>query len=425
MDTPLEAPGGAAALSSAPPPDPAAQRPLEQPRGRDRGALERLASFRFTYLAIFLFLVAYVFTVQGLQRAMTKHFRQAVAEAARVDPARGPVAPQVQDRIQQILATSLWVRLGVRVRPIVLGADGVTLLYAGGRTLPPPTFLLEGNAHLLPAIVDVEVSVPHNALIANIVLVGYASLLLTTLYLYTRHLIRSEQARLAAITQARDASARRAEEIERELAAVRNRLSQVEPEKEVYADEIRALEDERVRLLQRLGDVERREEALRTGSARSMALEEEHRALEELLEEAVQDVARREEEIRTLQKQVKRSGRERGREAEQIGRRLRTLYKNLEVDDHALEDLAALGDEGLRLKAEEALKRLSDESDGAAVRRKVGGLPPHLAIFELGFAGKGRIYYTKGRSRRFRVLRVGAKNSQKADLEYLSRLPKE
>jgi hypothetical protein len=43
----------------------------------------------------------------------------------------------------------------------------------------------------------------------------------------------------------------------------------------------------------------------------------------------------------------------------------------------------------------------------------------------LGFAGKGRIYYTVGRQRRFRVLAVGAKNSQKTDLEYLSRLPRE
>ena len=69
--------------------------------------------------------------------------------------------------------------------------------------------------------------------------------------------------------------------------------------------------------------------------------------------------------------------------------------------------------------------RLSDDSDHAAVRRKVGGLPPHLSIFELGFAGKGRIYFTQGRQRRFRVLSVGAKNTQKTDLEYLSRLPRE
>jgi hypothetical protein len=103
-----------------------------------------------------------------------------------------------------------------------------------------------------------------------------------------------------------------------------------------------------------------------------------------------------------------------------IARRLRTLYKNLEVDERAIENLAELGDEASRLRAEEAIKRLCDEPDTAMVRRKVGGLPPHLSIFELGFADKGRIYYTTGGTRRYRVLAIGAKNSQKTDLEYLS-----
>ena len=102
---------------------------------------------------------------------------------------------------------------------------------------------------------------------------------------------------------------------------------------------------------------------------------------------------------------------------------MRTLYKNLEIDDRAIQDLVALRDEPMRLKAEEGIKRLVENPDSAAVRRKVGGLPPQLSIFELGFAGKGRIYYTKGRQHRVRVLAIGAKNTQKTDLEYLSRLP--
>ncbi len=391
---------------------------------REPSPLERLASFRFTYVAIFLFIVAYVFSVEALERGLTTHFRAAIQEATRVDPLQGPVARQIHERVRAVLDGSPWIRLGVRVRPVVLGADGRTVLYAGGRT---PTGPEEGpgDPRLLPAIVDVAVAVPHNTLLANGVLVLYAALLLTTLYLYTRALTRREQTRLAAIVTARDATLQRAEEIERELRSVRHRLEEVEPEKEIYADEIRALEDERVRLLERLTSVEQREEALRTRTVGGRDLEEERRALEELLDEALRDAERRDEEIRALQKQVVRVDRERQREAEQIGRRLRTLYKNIEVDDHALAGIAALGDEAQRLKAEEAIKRLSDESDSAAVRRKVGGLPPHLSIFELGFAGKGRIYYTRGQRRRFRVLLVGAKNSQKTDLEYLSRLPRE
>ena len=73
----------------------------------------------------------------------------------------------------------------------------------------------------------------------------------------------------------------------------------------------------------------------------------------------------------------------------------------------------------MKLKAEEVIKRLAEETDNVAVRRKVGGLPNYLNIFELGFAGKGRVYYSRGRQQRFRILTVGAKNSQDSDMDYL------
>ncbi len=84
--------------------------------------------------------------------------------------------------------------------------------------------------------------------------------------------------------------------------------------------------------------------------------------------------------------------------------------------------MIALGDESLRLKCEESLKRLDADAENVAVRRKVGGLPRHLSIFELSFAGKGRIYYTRRESGGYRVRSIGAKNTQNQDLEYLSRL---
>ena len=112
----------------------------------------------------------------------------------------------------------------------------------------------------------------------------------------------------------------------------------------------------------------------------------------------------------------------RAREAERLTRRMRTLYKNLEFDDRAISDLVALRDETMKLRAEEAMKRLSEDSDTATVRRKVGGLPPHLSIFELGYAGKGRIYYTRREKGGYQVRAIGAKNTQNQDLDYLSGL---
>ena len=87
--------------------------------------------------------------------------------------------------------------------------------------------------------------------------------------------------------------------------------------------------------------------------------------------------------------------------------------------------MLALRDETMKLKAEEVLKRLGEEADNVTVRRKVGGLPNHLNIFEMGFAGKGRIYYARGKQRQFRILAIGAKNSQDSDMEYLRRLSRE
>src|SRR5690606_321004 len=160
-------------------------------------------------------------------------------------------------------------------------------------------------------------------------------------------------------------------------------------------------------------------------------LQSERQSLEELLDEALADLARKDEELRGLSDRLQRASQSKGeaaprtRDLDLLATRLRTLYRNLEFDDHAVRNLVALGDESMKLRAEEAIKRLDTDVETAAVRRKVGGLPSHLTVFELGFAGKGRIYYTLGRQRRFRILAVGAKNSQKTDLEYLSRLPRE
>jgi hypothetical protein len=387
--------------------------------------LERIASFRFAYLAIFLFLVAYVFTVEALEEVLRRYYRAAVEAAVKVDPAAGPVAEQIAQHIDALLQGSPWIRYGeVRVRPIVLAADARTLLYAGGRlAVRTPEAALAPDPPL-PAIVDVDVALPHNTVLANAVLLFYAALLVTALVVHTRRLAARQQVELDAMSATRDALADRAGAIEAELGAVRARLAEVEPESELQAEEIGELQRERTELHARLARLERREAELRSGSARAQKLEEERRALEELLEEATQDLGRKEGELAELRTQSRRAGKRAARDEEVIARRLRTLYKNLEVDERAIENLVELGDESWRLRAEEAIKRLCDEADSAAVRRKVGGLPPHLSIFELGFADKGRIYYTTGQTRRFRVLLIGAKNSQKPDLEYLSRLPK-
>ena len=398
----------------------------------EKSPLERLASFRFTYLSIFIFLAAYAFTMEGFEGVMDQHFETAVLAAADLDPSEGAAIARIQQGIDGVIRESPWIRFGgVRVRPIVLAADGETVLYAGGRPVTPPA-VPGGMAGptLLPVTVEVDVSVPLSSVVANAILVVYAGLLVTILFVYTRTLTRREEIRLDEVVAARDAVSERALTIETELETVREHLARIEPETEVSPEEITALEEDRRQLTVKLAQLELREGELRARSSRIQSLEEERQTLEEFLDEAMQELGQKDDEIQSLERRIKKvrsssGARESGRQAESLAKRLRTLYKNLEFDDRAVADLLRYRDEATKLKAEEALKRLSDEAENLTVRRKVGGLPPHLSIFELGFAGKRRLYFTKGRQRRHRILTLGAKNTQKADLEYLSRLPKE
>jgi len=377
-----------------------------------RAVLDRPAGFRITYLAIFVWMGLYLVSVEGVERWLGSVFRAEVEAATEISPAEGRIAIQIQNRVSDLVQTSPWVRYGgVRVNVTVLGADGLTPLYVGGgKIAPPPRDLsleasFEEGMRLLPAISDVFVSVPHGSRLSIGIFAGYAALMLPGLLAYHRRIARLERALLEAAIAARDHSAAHVRAIEEELAKVRDRLREVEPE------------------------LTEREIALRTTATRADDLEGERRALEELLEEALEDVSQKqgvifslEERLRLADRKESVQGKTRSRESERVAKRLRTLYKNLTVDDRAVADLVALGDESLKLRAEELLKRLDDDRDTAAVRRKVGGLPPHLSIFELGFAGKGRIYYSRRERGGHRVFAIGGKASQKQDLEYLSRL---
>jgi hypothetical protein len=394
--------------------------------------LDRLASFRIVYVAIFIFAAVYVVSLDVAEILLQRHFETQIDEAVLVSPVDGPVLRQIQLRIDELLEASQWIRLGeVRVNVQVYGANGVTPLYLAGRALPPmmdfdPIASMKEAVRLLPATPSVQVAVPPTGTLAMAMLFGYGAILLTILVSYNRTITNRETRLLDAAVLARDASATRSQEIENELAEVQERLRKVEPTERSQSEEILTLQRERQGLREKLSDLAEREGKLRQSAARSIELDQERQALEDLLEEASEDLSSKEDEIQGLQTRLKSAAKApptgRARGVDQLTRRLRTLYKAIEFDDRAIQDLVALRDETMKLKAEEGIKRLDDESEQASIRRKVGGLPPQLSIFEMGFAGKGRIYYMRGKTLRYRVLLIGAKNSQKTDLDYLSRL---
>ncbi len=400
-----------------------------------QSVLERLYSFRFTFGAIAVMILLYIFTIRSLEGYLYRYFDEQTQAAIDISDFSRPVASHIQFNIDAHVTNSAWPVLGgVKVAPIVLGRDGSTLIYVAGRPYKPvdryvrADILAEAD-RLLPATAFVTVSIPHNSLLANSILVFYAALTLQALWLRNLTTARRQNRMLEEAVGQREQTELRAKTIESELDAMRSRFHAIEPTSPEQAGEVSQLRQERKGLLGKLAALEARELELRESATTASVLGQEITALEDLLEEASDDLASRDRAIGDLEKTLLRASKDaanegagRARESEVLARRFATLYKNLEVDDRAVQDIVALRDEAMKLKCEEKLKRLNDEADNLSVRRKVGGIPPHLTIFEMGFAGKGRLYYMKGNQRRYRILNVGAKNTQNAAIEYLRKL---
>jgi hypothetical protein len=394
-------------------------------------SVDRIASFLFVSGAILLFLSAFLVTIQGVERLLQDHFEQVVGESIRIPPTPRPPAQIIRDNLIESVDNSVWVRTwGVDVNVTVMARDGRGWLYVDGQPFErryrdkDPKAMNRVNARLLPATATVAISVEHNTALFSSILVVYAAIFLTGFFVHNRNVVDQHIEVINNARESRDHVAQTAMRIEGELEAVRAQLREVEPAAEHDRDEIARLHSEQQDLRARLERLAAQERKLRGQADRAVALEEDSLVLEEMLDEATTNLAAKDAEIRDLAQSLKRSdkGGGAGRKSkanEVLAKRIRTFYPQLEIDDRAIDDIVALPDEATRLRAEECIKRLAEDADNLGVRRKVKALRNHLPIYELGFAGKRRIYYARVKDGRFRVLVVGAKNTQRSDLDYL------
>jgi predicted nucleic acid-binding Zn-ribbon protein len=257
-------------------------------------------------------------------------------------------------------------------------------------------------------VVRVEARLEHNRLLSNGILGVYVlAALLVLLWHYRtagRHIRREEAERRREIE--------RLNRLEAENTA---RLSGLQREREGLLAEFAALKSVMQDVRQRaerneddlIGEIENLEKKLAENFGRQTIQQEEIQALKESLA-AYEKEQRREDKVRL-------------KTEEALRKRFATLYKNLTVNDRAVEGLADLNEE-LRLKAEEVIHQLNAAPDLVPIKRKVFGKKNRETVLEVVFAYKGRLYFRKGIDRRVEVLAVGTKNTQGRELEFLSSL---
>ena len=406
-------------------------------------------SFRFITGAILAFVFLYIFTLKGGEALIAREISSDVRQAILVDPEdllSGEVryADLVHERADLALEQD-WiralVRLGLDLRVTIESTSGVTLYPRVGEWFPQdplgepqavpapipgvplepgaPADVAQQNYRLLREglTIDARATIGNNTWLANGILVLYLFALLQVLWVHARRFVlRTEQEKLEIAERLDRESAERVARIESELKRVTGKLDEASRYASERVTQIRALETEKAQLEERLGGWTWEDAG---------ELEKELERLEQQLEDAKAEKKSREKQIEELSSSIQRREvppvpKGRAREADILEKRLRTLYKNLDFEHRVVSDLINLGDDDAMLRAEEIIKRLNDRDDNLPMRRKVGGLE-RGNIFELGFGGKGRIYCCQGEGGRYRVILVGAKNTQDRDLSYLRR----
>ena len=200
-----------------------------------------------------------------------------------------------------------------------------------------------------------------------------------------------------------------------------------ESQKNMELNRLKKLEQER---LEKIGELSEERELLITEydhlkstlrKEKSLAEKTEEDLFEEIetLEKKLAEIEELKTQIAELEKIQTHQTKQKEKAVEKLGKRFKTLYKNVEITPRALGALADMADD-MSLKAEEVILQLNNDPDLVSVKRKVFNKKGNATSFEVMFGYKGRLYFRRSNDNRIEILTIGSKNTQTRDLLYLN-----
>lgn len=376
--------------------------------------------YKILFLCIFLPPVCYILTIQSLEGYLQKREIATLNDIVIQHPealyeGRYSVGEEVNRNLGQYLKNSIKARLGVAVTILVKTKDG-RILYPGvfgnGEVDRSESALQDLNYVETAAenyrvlndglLVDVGLKVRYNSWLSNSILVFFFFLAGIVL----RFLVRR------GLTEAERREEEQQEHIDRlasQLEHTKSQLEEVIGKEKNYLGKIGELNKEKRDLSKDVDGLLEEMEELEEGL-------QQQRASREDLENEV-EVLRRELE------RLKEKGEKRGKRkktSENLAKRFRLLYKNLEFSDRAIDGFVDLTSD-FQLKGEEVIHQLNENDELISVKRKVFGKGGKMNVLEVNFAYSGRLYFQKSAKGGIRVLAIGTKNSQSEDLTYIGK----
>lgn len=377
--------------------------------------------FKTLILCVLLPPLVYVFSVQLLERRLERRYDEALAAVYLGDSGRlfdGSVRLQeaVRSNVDAFLADLKLMPWGVRVSVTVRTRDGgylYPLVYDEPRTglngLDNLAVARENFRLLNEGLTRrVEVTIEHNTLLSNTILLACvmtALLILLVGYRRGMRMVQAEElARLAVIEDLateRHRSLAHLEQLESQRIALSQKMETMKAELELERRKVSATEDEMIDELAAMEDK----------IGQNLAQQDQQ----------LQEINQLKEKIRQFEKEKEVQDRHLRKSAAAVAKRFGTIYKNITFHDRAIEGFTELTEE-MKIKAEEVIHQLNDDPATVQIKRKVFGKKNRETVFEVIFAYKGRLYFRNISGNRAEVLIVGTKLTQNRDLGFLDKL---
>ncbi|RLC31950.1 MAG: hypothetical protein DRH37_01830 [Deltaproteobacteria bacterium] len=341
---------------------------------------------------------------------------------------RTRIEDEIRKKISDYLASKHILKWGVIARIVVKSGSGRWLYPVFDREIPdlPESPSTSQDKDLNPSKdmiriarhnwkimqqgirFGLSVRIPKETLLANGILFFYIFVFLSLLYGVYR-----KTAKEARRIEIRNQEAMEA--VNKSLETARNRLKEIALREKDYRQEISRLRDDLHLATDRVRETE--EEAL----SEMEQLEKKLRENASVKEDLEFEVLHLKEELERLESVRKIPAKKQQKQVQVTLKRFRTLYKNIVIQERAVEGFLNLGTD-LQLRAEELIHNMDVDSTKLTVKRKIFSRKGSIPTFECEFGYRGRIYWRPGPGSKTEILVIGTKNSQTKDLAHIEKL---
>jgi len=407
-------------------------------------------SFRTLFLCILLPPGLYLSTLQGLEIYFQKQWTGElpnvfISDSKPLMEGRISIEEEIRKKINAYLSSKHILKWGILVRIVVKTGTGRWLYPSFGHgspyvldtdSSPPdkpestPTNMLrvaENNWKIMQEGIrfGLTVKIPKETWLANGILAFYIIVFSFLLYHAYRKTAREAHYMEISNQQVRK-TAREAHYMEisnqqaleaanERLMIAQQRLQDISVREKNYHQEIARLKNDLDSASDRVRETEN--EALTEMEQLENKLHENISTKEDLELEVVH----LKEELERVEATPKVPAKKQRKQINSTAKRFKTLYKNIEIQQRAVEGFLNLGSD-LQLRAEELIHNMDMDSSQLAVKRKIFSKKGAATTFECEFAYRGRVYWRPVAGTKTEILAIGTKNSQTKDLTYLENL---